>query len=650
MASLTSARTGKLVIDLDGTQDFALAAATQRTGGLWLAGLSNHEGHFDLAQAEVGSWGTLDMNYLGTGTGRAPANLDNSASLSTNVAVTDGGTLLLSQVVSKGGIDYLQASAFYDLQGQPTVIGQPVALPDSATPWYSRIQILDSGKWVLAAGSGDHLSVARFNADGSLDTTFARTGHTQFELADGVGGFQAGNAVTVQNNGQVLVAGYTGNGDYLIQRYNSDGSLDSHFGNAGLAQIGLLGDSAAQAIAVQPDGKIVVAGSTMGDFSVARLNLDGSLDTSFGDNGRVLVDVDGRSDSVHGLQLLANGKIQLVGSAGIGSDKDFASVRLNANGSLDTTWGELADGKHHIDGSNSDNILIGTDGDDIIFGGGGDDLLDGGAGRDMLTGSVRNDTFRFSHLDDSYRNGDQSFADRITDFDPGQDFLDLSRLGLNGFGDGHNGTLKIQVNAAGTTTYLKSLDADANGHRFEIAIDGNVASKLYADANVYFSPQVIAGGSDNDVLQGNTLSGILTGYDGDDRLRGGSGDEILDGGQGRDILRGGMGHDTFRYTSLFDSYRDATTSHADRILDFDTFTDRIDVSQVGFTGLGNGHNGTLAIAVDGRTTYLKSYDADADGNRFQISLAGDLSGHLSESNFVFAPVAVVGVAEEPQVG
>ncbi|PVZ13661.1 MULTISPECIES: M10 family metallopeptidase C-terminal domain-containing protein [unclassified Pseudomonas] len=650
MASLISARTGKLVVDIDGTQDFALAAAAQRTGGLWLAGLSNHEGHFDVAQAQVTSLGTLDMNYRGTGSSREPANLDNLGSLSTNVTVTAGGTLLLSQVVTERGVDYLQASAFYNLQGPPTVIGQPIALPESSTAWYTRIQILDSGKWVLAAGSGDHLSVARFNADGSPDLTFARTGHAQFDLAEGVGGFQAGNAVTVQNNGQVLVAGYTGNGDYLIQRYNSDGSLDPHFSNAGLAQVDLLGDSAAQAIAVQPDGKVVVAGQTMGDFSVVRLNLDGSLDTTFGDNGRAQVDVDGRSDSVEGIQLLANGKIQLVGSAGVGADKDFASVRLNADGSLDSTWGALADGKHHIDGSNSDNIIIGTDGDDILFGAGGDDLLDGGLGRDILTGSVRNDTFRFSALDDSYRTADQSFADRITDFDPGQDFLDLSRLGLNGFGDGHNGTLKVQVNAAGTVTYLKSLDADANGHRFEVAIDGNVASKLYADANVYFSPQVLAGGSGNDLLQGNTLSGILTGYDGDDRLRGGAGDEVLDGGQGRDIMSGGMGHDTFRYTSMFDSYRDATTSHADRLLDFDTFTDKIDVSQVGFTGLGDGHNGTLAVAVDGRTTYLKSYDADADGNRFQISLAGDLSGHLSESNFVFAPVAVVGVAEEPQVG
>lgn len=125
--------------------------------------------------------------------------------------------------------------------------------------------------------------------------------------------------------------------------------------------------------------------------------------------------------------------------------------------------------------------------DDTLVGSAGDDLLDGGPGKDRLAGGAGGDVFCFSARTDSYRTDSASFSDLITDFDPGQDALDLSALGFTGFGDGRNDTLLVQTNADGSRTYLKSYDADAEGRRFEVAIDGDHAAALVAGGVVWLT-------------------------------------------------------------------------------------------------------------------------------------------------------------------
>ncbi|GAB3466175.1 glycosyl hydrolase family 28-related protein [Azotobacter salinestris] len=145
--------------------------------------------------------------------------------------------------------------------------------------------------------------------------------------------------------------------------------------------------------------------------------------------------------------------------------------------------------------TDGDDLLVGSDADDQLHGGagadrldgrGGDDLLDGGAGRDRLTGGAGADTFVFAARTDSYRTASASFNDLILDFDAGEDRIDLSALGFSGLGNGRNGTLAVTLNAEGTRTYLKSFEADAEGRRFEVALDGNHAGDLSA-ANLVFA-------------------------------------------------------------------------------------------------------------------------------------------------------------------
>src|SRR4029077_6628971 len=96
-------------------------------------------------------------------------------------------------------------------------------------------------------------------------------------------------------------------------------------------------------VALQPDGKIVVVGRSGGltgfDFGVVRYDADGSLDTGFGTGGMVRTDFAGGADYAHGVAIQGDGKIVVAGHAGLVNDNDFALARYNADGSLDASFG-----------------------------------------------------------------------------------------------------------------------------------------------------------------------------------------------------------------------------------------------------------------------------------------------------------------------
>ncbi|MEE4462912.1 hypothetical protein V2S84_12520, partial [Azotobacter chroococcum] len=255
-------------------------------------------------------------------------------------------------------------------------------------------------------------------------------------------------------------------------------------------------------LAPQPDGKILLAGQSYNpdnatyDFSVIRLNVDGSLDTGFSGDGKAIFDIAWGNDEGHGLTVQADGKI-LVSGYSYNPDNatyDFGVIRLNADGTLDKTFGALPeDLLLTLEGNHDNNdVLIGSDAYERLLGKSGNDVLDGSAGRDSLNGGTGADLFRVSARDDSYRTDSENLGDRILDFDPGEDRIDLSALGFTGLGDGHDGTLAVQENSAGTLTYLKSFEADAEGRRFEIALQGNFAG-LLDNSHLIFEPLVLEG-------------------------------------------------------------------------------------------------------------------------------------------------------------
>jgi len=235
---------------------------------------------------------------------------------------------------------------------------------------------------VSASGSGRdaYMAVVRYNLNGTLDSSFGGTG----EVTSGVKGLAWG--VAVQADGKVVVAGWSTQAAFEVVRFNPDGSLDTSFGSKGLAVIGFSGTSYAFNVAVQADGKIVVAGQTQPkntgnwDITLARLNTNGSLDSSFGAGGKVVTQLPYSLNSTQYLSPLTNLAIDPNTSA---SDSNSGKllvvvrtqqpqavvVRYNTNGTLDTTFGS-GTGYVNLGNQNYPAVVVQSD-DRIVVAGTG---------------------------------------------------------------------------------------------------------------------------------------------------------------------------------------------------------------------------------------------------------------------------------------
>ena len=187
-------------------------------------------------------------------------------------------------------------------------------------------------------------------AAGVIDRSFG-TGGT---VTTAVGANLQAKKVKIQPDGKILVLGAVGSGvaqDTVLIRYNANGSLDTGFGSGGIVTTTFPGQgSYAFSVALQPDGKILVAGtafiafssddSSNTDFAIARYHPDGTLDASFGLGGKVATDFDGFNDDAFAVLVQPDGKIVAVGSAKNPTNYyDFGLARYLANGTLDTTFG-----------------------------------------------------------------------------------------------------------------------------------------------------------------------------------------------------------------------------------------------------------------------------------------------------------------------
>jgi uncharacterized delta-60 repeat protein len=175
-------------------------------------------------------------------------------------------------------------------------------------------------------------------ADGDLDPTFGDAGKVKTTYPDGA----AANAVAVQPDGRIVIAGWV-DGTFAVARYLPGGTLDPGFGVDGLVTTPLGAPvDAAIAVALQPDGRIVAAGTDDGDrFAVVRYLADGTLDLSFGGNGIVRTPRAARFWGGEDLAIQPNGKIVVVGTAGESRVRTaFAVARFRPNGTKDLVFGD----------------------------------------------------------------------------------------------------------------------------------------------------------------------------------------------------------------------------------------------------------------------------------------------------------------------
>ena len=199
-------------------------------------------------------------------------------------------------------------------------------------------KIVVAGDSTDASGNEDDFAIARYLPDGALDTTFSGDGKVRTNL----GAADLASAVALQPDGKIVVAETsvnlaTLNGDFVLARYLPNGTLDTTFSGNGWVKTDLGANDGAAAVALQPDGKILVAGGSQNgnnlDFALARYLPNSSLDLSFGGGGIVTSDFSA-FDRANALILQRDGKIVVAGVIG----DDFGVARYLPNGALDMTF------------------------------------------------------------------------------------------------------------------------------------------------------------------------------------------------------------------------------------------------------------------------------------------------------------------------
>jgi uncharacterized delta-60 repeat protein len=219
----------------------------------------------------------------------------------------------------------------------------------------SAVALQADGRIVVASRLYGAARLTRYLPDGALDTAFGAGGYVDVPLGGGT--HDALNKLIIQSDGRILAAGFRYNDassseDFVVMRFNADGSPDASFGTQGsvLTDFGVGGQDRARDMLLQPDGKIVLAGTeahaTGGvysevNFGAARYNADGTLDAGFGMAGLAVIRLANYAINGHAAVLQPDGAIVIAGQARAngGSFQDTAVARLLPDGSMDTAYG-----------------------------------------------------------------------------------------------------------------------------------------------------------------------------------------------------------------------------------------------------------------------------------------------------------------------
>jgi uncharacterized delta-60 repeat protein len=359
---------GVVVTNFSQTEDYAFGIAVQPDGKIVVSGQSGIYPDLHSALARYNRNGRLDSTF-GTG-GKVVVTFDSISDYLFAIALqsdgkivgagsTHGAAFLLARFNADGSLD----QTFGNNGSVVTTFGDPTAAGRA-------IVIQADGKIIVVGVSGagpyselNDFTLARYDSNGSLDQSFGSGGKvkTHFPGVDNTG--SSATSAALQPDGKLVVGGYYKKNDrtpheFAVARYNSNGTLDSTFGQAGnvMTRIGL-GDAFSFGIALQSNGRIVLAGYsyTTADhaFTLAGYTSNGSLDSSFGNGGLVATDFAGVTDDIaYAMTMQSDGKLVVAGRTGEYPAFDFGLARYNSDGQLDQTFG--TGGKVATDFSSSD--------------------------------------------------------------------------------------------------------------------------------------------------------------------------------------------------------------------------------------------------------------------------------------------------------
>ena len=330
---------GKVTTDFDSRDDLAYAVAIQADGKIVAVGaavVTNSR----FALVRYNPDGSLDSSF-GAG-GKVTTDVGVYASAYAVAIQADG------KIVAAGSGNLRFSIARYNPNGSlDSSFGTGGIISPTWGAAYSVALQID-GKIVVV---GDHVVcdekycnysfvLTRYNTDGSFDTSFGASGGIVWAYFGS--NYQGARAVAVQPNGKIVAAGWSGSCDerlcYALARYNPDGSIDTTFDGDGKVNTDFGLSSFAYAVVLQSDGKIVAAGGASGNFALSRYNGDGSLDTSLDGDGKLTTDFGNFDEQALGVVVQADGRVVSAGGAhGSLPDSDFALARYNIDGSHVTT-------------------------------------------------------------------------------------------------------------------------------------------------------------------------------------------------------------------------------------------------------------------------------------------------------------------------
>lgn len=337
------------------------AVVIQKDGKIIVEGDSYDGSNYDFAIVRFNKNGKLDNTF--NGNGKKITDLGSTSDYANSVAIQEDGKIIEAGSTFNGN-NYKLALVRYNTDGSADDTfsdnGKLIQGLNQGYTIYTGSAVQQDKKIIAAGytwnGSNYDFAITRYNTDGSLDSSFSKDGKQTTDIGSGD---DFANSVFLQNDGKIVVAGYT-NADnvhsYLaLVRYNTDGSPDKTFSGDGkqTTNFGFYAEIGGSA-AIQSDGKIVIAGSVFTgsnydsvDIAVARYNTDGSLDKTFSNDGKQITDLNSSDDFSSSVIIQNDQKIVVTGRSSDGVKNSFALVRYNANGTLDNTFS--GDGKQVSD-------------------------------------------------------------------------------------------------------------------------------------------------------------------------------------------------------------------------------------------------------------------------------------------------------------
>jgi uncharacterized delta-60 repeat protein len=379
---------GKATGDVTRRGDFGTEVALQADGRIVVVGGASWEKNPKFALLRYNADGTLDSSFGGDG--RVTTDFTRREDAAWGLAIQADGKILAAGDAGLGAGNSRFAVARYNLDGTlDASFGGDGKVMTQFTPHddpVAGLALQTDGKIVVSGGaawntSNGNFALARYNTDGTLDTTFGGDGRVTTDFARRR---DYANAVVAQADGDVVAGGYAtysrtnGRSRFALARYNADGTLDTSFsGDGKLTTNFTRRNDPVMDLALQSDGKVVAGGISSSDgsnpnFALARYDDSGALDTTFGVNGKVTTSFTAGYDQIFKVAVQPDGKI-VAGGATAGSGGRFVIARYDANGSLDGTFS--GDGIAATDFTRHDDFAEGLalqpDGRIVLAGGSG---------------------------------------------------------------------------------------------------------------------------------------------------------------------------------------------------------------------------------------------------------------------------------------